>query len=64
MLPSKRIFLLRPKLVNQLISVVAYSRKSDFRNKGPYKIVKSDDVVDGKYLLNKHLCFLKLLFYF
>lgn len=48
MLPSNKLFCAKPRTLKQLILVAAYSRKSDSKNQGPYKIVKSNDVIDGK----------------
>ncbi|KAK6643856.1 hypothetical protein RUM43_000119 [Polyplax serrata] len=46
MLPSRKLLCLRSNSCKQLAFVAAYSRKSDSKNQGPYKIVKSNDVID------------------
>ncbi|EEB13480.1 conserved hypothetical protein [Pediculus humanus corporis] len=46
MLPSRKLFYCRLNLFKHLKFVAAYSRKSDSKNQGPYKIVKSNDVID------------------
>lgn len=56
MLPSRKLFYCRLNLFKHLKFVAAYSRKSDSKNQGPYKIVKSNDVIDGKYCQNFSIC--------